>query len=275
MSRRRSGAQDDWETDDIGRWTPSSIKCQSIGYRHLKLQSLHLERLTTSTNPPSSLISNMVLKLYGSGNSTCTRRVGAVLREKKIPFELVEVQLMKGEHKSPAFMEKQPFGQIPYIDDDGFILYESRAICRYLEEKYHNQGPKLIPDDPKAKALFEQACSVETSNFDSLVAKAVAEKVFKPYLGQTPDQAVFDELIKQLGPRLDAYEKILSKQKYVAGDEFTLADVFHLPYGALLSVAGSDILTDPSRPNVARWWKDITGRDSWQAVKDGKVESNA
>ncbi|KAG6827673.1 hypothetical protein H0H93_015427, partial [Arthromyces matolae] len=57
----------------------------------------------------------MVLKLYGSGNSTCSRRVGAFLREKKIPFQLIEIDMMKGEHKSPAYLEKQPFGQIPYI----------------------------------------------------------------------------------------------------------------------------------------------------------------
>ncbi|KAG6845253.1 hypothetical protein H0H87_011988 [Tephrocybe sp. NHM501043] len=217
----------------------------------------------------------MVLKLYGSGNSTCTRRVGAFLREKKIPFELVEVNLAQGEHKSPAYLEKQPFGQIPYIDDDGYILYESRAICRYLEEKFPNQGPKLIPTELKAKGLFEQAASVELNNFDPYANKAVFEKVFKPYLGLTPDQATFDKHIADLGARLDAYEVILSKQKYVAGNEYTLADLFHLPYGWLLAAGGSNILSDESRPNVVRWWKDITSRDAWVAVKDGVVKSNA
>lgn len=47
--------------------------------------------------------------------STCVRRVAVVLREKDVPYELVPVDLMKGEHKSPAFLEKQPFGQVPYI----------------------------------------------------------------------------------------------------------------------------------------------------------------
>ncbi|KAG6855729.1 hypothetical protein H0H87_011581 [Tephrocybe sp. NHM501043] len=122
----------------------------------------------------------MVLRLYGSANSTCTRRVGAFLREKEIPFELVEVNFAQGEHKSPAYLEKQPFGQVPYIDDDGYILYESRAICRYLEEKFPNQGPKLIPTELKAKGLFEQAASVELTNFDPYATKAVFEKIFKP-----------------------------------------------------------------------------------------------
>jgi glutathione S-transferase len=57
----------------------------------------------------------MVLKLYGYPQSTCTRRVATVLHEKKVPFELVVVDLMKGEHKTPEFLKNQPFGQIPYI----------------------------------------------------------------------------------------------------------------------------------------------------------------
>jgi glutathione S-transferase len=57
----------------------------------------------------------MVLKLYGSSQSTCTRRVAAVLHEKKVPFQFVAVDLMKGEHKAPSFLAKQPFGQVPYI----------------------------------------------------------------------------------------------------------------------------------------------------------------
>jgi glutathione S-transferase len=57
----------------------------------------------------------MVLKLYGMSISTCTRRVATVLHEKKVPFELIEVDLTTGAHKQPAYLEKQPFGQVPYI----------------------------------------------------------------------------------------------------------------------------------------------------------------
>jgi glutathione S-transferase len=56
-----------------------------------------------------------ILKLYGWPKSTCTRRVAAVLHALKVPFELVELKIMEGEHKTPAYLEKQPFGQIPYI----------------------------------------------------------------------------------------------------------------------------------------------------------------
>ncbi|KAF9231923.1 thioredoxin-like protein [Melanogaster broomeanus] len=108
----------------------------------------------------------MVLKLHGFPISTCTRLVALICKEKEIPCELIVVDLTKGEQKSPALMQHQPFGVIPYIDDDGFILYESRAICRYLVKKYPTQRTLgLIPTDPQAVALFEQAASVEAMRY--------------------------------------------------------------------------------------------------------------
>ena len=59
-------------------------------------------------------------------------------------------------------------------------MYESRAICRYIAEKYAGQGTALIPTELKAKAVFEQAASVEKDNFDALAAKAIYEKLVKP-----------------------------------------------------------------------------------------------
>ncbi|KAK7434764.1 hypothetical protein VKT23_020042 [Stygiomarasmius scandens] len=213
----------------------------------------------------------MVLKLYGYPRSPCTCRVAVVLYEKKIPYELVNIELIKGEHKNPTYLEKHPFGEIPYIDDDGLILYESRAICRYLEAKWSNKGSKLVPSpsDLKAYALYEQAASIETSNFDPFASKAVSQAIFNPlFRGLPKDQVQYEEALKTLSLKLDGYEKILSKQKYLAGNEITLIDLFHLPYGSLLTEAGSDLMTTKG-PNLTRWWNDITSRGSWQAVKDG------
>lgn len=57
----------------------------------------------------------MVVKLYGSSMSTCTRRVAVVLHEKQVPFEFCSIDLMKGEHKTLQYLKKQPFGQVPYF----------------------------------------------------------------------------------------------------------------------------------------------------------------
>ncbi|KAI9573209.1 glutathione S-transferase [Boletus coccyginus] len=210
----------------------------------------------------------MVLKIYGYARSTYTRLVALICKEKGIPYELVTVDLGKRENKSAEFIKNQPFGQVPYIDDDGFILFESRAIARYLIKKYPNQGTTgLIPTDPKEEALFEQAASVEASNFDAYAAPLAYEKVFKTYSGGQTDQAKVDELLKNLEAKLDAYDVILGKQRYLAGDNVTLADLQHLPYGSAISYAGyGDVLKN--RPNVARWWIDISSRPTWQAVKN-------
>ncbi|KAL0578852.1 hypothetical protein V5O48_003131 [Marasmius crinis-equi] len=214
--------------------------------------------------------SAMVLQLYGSTQSTCTKRVAVVLYEKQIPYEFHEIDWTKNEHKSPEYLEKQVFGQVPYIVDDGFLLFESRAICRYLAFKYADKGPRLIPvsDDLKAIALFEQGASIEQANFDVFAAKAVLGVLSKKMRGLAPDAELFTSLIEQLDTKLKAYEVILGKQKYIGGDELSVADLFHLPYGALLAPCGSNILSKQG-PNVTRWWNDISSRPAWKTVEDG------
>ncbi|KAF6746832.1 glutathione S-transferase [Ephemerocybe angulata] len=211
----------------------------------------------------------MVLTLVGSSLSVCTKRVMIVLYEKQVPFKHVEIDFSKGEHLTPAYLEKQPFGKVPYIDDDGYILYESRAICRYIEEKYADQGTQgLIPTEPKARGLFEQAVSVEVSNFDPFASKAGYEMLIKPHHeGKPSDPQVFTSLIATLEKNLDVYEKILSKQAYLAGESITLADLFHIPSASLLPTAGSNAMQ--TRPNVARWIKALADRPSWKTVLKG------
>ncbi|KAK2467384.1 hypothetical protein APHAL10511_000619 [Amanita phalloides] len=210
----------------------------------------------------------MVLKLYGIFYSTCTQRAATVLHEKKIPFELIPIDLAKGEQKAQDFLEKQPFGQIPVLDDNGFIIHESRAISLYLAYKYADQGTPLVSPDPMAKALHAQAQSIEAFNFDPYASGIVSEKIIKPRKGLQTDEALVIKYASILDAKLDGYERILSKQKYLSGNELTLADLFHLPYGTKLYDAGYGHLID-KRANVKRWFDELRNRDSWLAVKDG------
>jgi hypothetical protein len=97
----------------------------------------------------------MVLKIHGAKGSTCTQRVLTALYEKNVPYELVTINFSMGEHKSEKHMKIQPFGKVPVL---GFILFESRAIAKYIAAKYAGQGTPLLPaeSDLKAYALFEQ-----------------------------------------------------------------------------------------------------------------------
>ncbi|KAJ6611035.1 glutathione S-transferase [Mycena sp. CBHHK59/15] len=212
----------------------------------------------------------MVFKLYATAHAGVG--VAMVLAEKQVPFELVVVDQAAKAHKTPEHLAMHPFGQVPVVDDDGFILYENRAICRYVAEKYADRGPALIPTELKARALFEQAASIEYCNFFPAVLKIMTETIVKKRAGLDVDQAALDKHVADLSAKLDAYEVILGKQKYLAGNEFTLADLMHLMYGPVLAEAGCDLLTSKG-PNVARWWNDINSRPSWIKLKEEGVKS--
>ncbi|EDR00435.1 uncharacterized protein LACBIDRAFT_240633 [Laccaria bicolor S238N-H82] len=198
--------------------------------------------------------------------STCTQTVATVLYKTNVSFEFIPVDISKGEQKAPEYLVIQPFGQgVRLQDDDGYIVYESRAIARYITAKYGDQGTPLLPKDPKAYGLSEQAASIEAFNFHPHVSKAVAENMFKN--GLTPDHAVYEAAISALDKHLDVYDTILAKQKYLAGDEITLADIFHVAYGSYLPAAGSNVID--TRGKWLSWFKEVSGRASWQAVKDG------
>jgi len=210
----------------------------------------------------------MVLKLYGYPTSTCTLRVAVTLKEKNVPFEFIPIDLVGGQHKTPAFTVNQPFGQVPYIvEDDGFQMYESRAIARYIAAKYANVGEQLVPKDLRESAIFEQGASIELTDYEPFVSGLAWENKFTQMYGGTKDEKRADSLLTTWRSKLDAYDKILAQQKYIGGNKITLADLFHLPYGSVLLGIGIDEFS--SRPNVARWWNDITSRPSWQGIKDG------
>ncbi|CAF1098123.1 unnamed protein product [Adineta ricciae] len=210
------------------------------------------------------------ITLYGISQSTCTQRVIATLTEKGLSFTLQSIDFFGGEHKTPKYLQdKHPFGVIPVlIDENGFKVYESRAICRYLEMKYKGKGTELIPTkDPKAQGLFEQAASTEISYFDPYASGIVAERVLKKMKGQgEADEAKVASHKAELNKSLDVYEKILSQQPYLAGEKFTLADLFHLPYGTWLVKIGEGDLFE-SRPHVKDWWTRITSRISWKTAQ--------
>ncbi|KAJ7244093.1 glutathione S-transferase [Mycena rebaudengoi] len=237
----------------------------------------------------------MVLTLYGlrflvGGTTT----VLMTLAEKRIPFELVFVDLRAGENKLPAHLARQPFGQVPVLvrpypyhtscltliiycllryitlqqspDDAGFVLYESRAICRYLEAKYPSQGPPLIPAGTEPTARFEQAASVEFANFEPHARAVYVQRIVQPLRSLEPDETAVATALAGLAATLEVYERILGTQKFLAGDEFTLVDLFHVAFGAPLAAIGCDLMTT-SGPNVARWWADVLGRPAWESVR--------
>lgn len=196
------------------------------------------------------------MKIYGHPMSTCTRKVLMTLAETKTPYEFELVDLMKGEHKQPPHLARQPFGQVPALQDGDFEMFESRPICRYINEKVHGS---LIPSDPQARARMEQWISVETSDFTGAAMKFILQYIFK--YEQTP------ETLKTAGEQvtyaLTVMDKQLAKHPFIAGDAFTLADIGFMPYFeyALMTPA-KDLF--PKHENVMAWWGKVSARPTWQ-----------
>ncbi|CAI4216607.1 unnamed protein product [Parascedosporium putredinis] len=203
----------------------------------------------------------MVLKLYGS--AMATSRVLVTILEKELPYELILVDIAKGEQKREDYKKLQPFGKVPALDDDGFVIFESRAICKYLARKYPS-GKSLIPEgDDKAYGLFEQACSMEQSYFAAAAETIGTELIIKPMKGLgAPDESRVKQAEKDLDDVLAVYDSILSKQNYLVGDELTLADLFHLPNGAAL-MAGKWKEVFEKYPNVNKWFSGLQRRETW------------
>eukprot|EP00262_Sarcandra_glabra_P017263 TRINITY_DN584_c0_g1_i1.p1 TRINITY_DN584_c0_g1~~TRINITY_DN584_c0_g1_i1.p1 ORF type:complete len:232 (+),score=20.79 TRINITY_DN584_c0_g1_i1:52-696(+) len=211
----------------------------------------------------------MDLKLHGIPMSTCTARVLACLYEKETEFELVQVNLAAGEHKQPRFLAKNPFGQIPALDDGDLTLFESRAITKYVAYKYKEKGTDLLRMHSFVEAaLVNVWLEVESQSYNPPISAIVYQTVILPHYGGTPNEEIIETNVEKFCKVLDVYEDRLSKCKYLAGDFFSLADLHHLSYTYyMMKTPHADLIN--SRPHVKKWWDDISSRPASKKVIEG------
>ncbi|KAG0473142.1 hypothetical protein HPP92_014550 [Vanilla planifolia] len=207
--------------------------------------------------------------VYGPPLSTAVSRVLACLLEKEVKFKLVPVDMSKGKHKTPDFLKLQPFGQVPAFQDEAVTLFESRAICRYLCDKYADQGTTGLLGKKEGgiveRALVEQWLEAEGQSFNLPSSVLVMNLAFAPRMGMKQDPDAIERHAGRLAKVLDVYDQRLGESRFLAGDEFTLADLSHLPNGQyLVNTEKGDLFT--SRKNVKRWWEDISSRPAWKKV---------
>ncbi|KAI3829592.1 hypothetical protein L1987_03718 [Smallanthus sonchifolius] len=204
----------------------------------------------------------MAIKLYGAAGSTATLQVQACLAEKDLHYEFVSINMSYKEHKTPEFLSRNPFGQVPAFEDGDLKLFESRAITQYLAHTYADKGNDVIIKDPKKMAIVAVWIEVESQKFDPACSKLVWELGYKPMFGMTSDDVVVEENEKKLEQVLDVYESRLSQSKYLGGDSFTLADLHHLPVIKYLMGTKAKRLFE-ARPHVSAWVADIQSRPAW------------
>lgn len=185
------------------------------------------------------------MKLYDmelSGNCYKVRLLCSLLA---IPYESVPVDLVNGEHKSAAFLCKNPRGQVPVLDDDGMLVWDSSAILLYLARQYG--GDYWLPLDIKTMTEIMQWLSVSQNEILYGLARARAAMKFN-----RPWDIEQCRAHGKLG--LAALEQHLSGRLWLAGTHETIADIACYPYVALAPEAGVPLADFPA---IRQWLKRV------------------
>jgi glutathione S-transferase len=183
------------------------------------------------------------MKLYDmelSGNCYKVRLMCALLG---LHYEAVAVDLWKGEHKSAAFLQLNPRGQLPVLEDGGALIWDSSAILLYLARQYGDE--RWLPLDAKKMAEVMQWLSVSQNEILYGLARARAAKKFNRPWDIEQCQAHGKQA-------LEIMERHLSNRQWLAGSYATIADIACYPYVALAPEAGISLEAFPA---IRHWLK--------------------
>jgi glutathione S-transferase len=198
--------------------------------------------------------------VYGPAYSTFARTARLALEEKGVPYELKEVDIMKGETQTPDYLARQPFAKVPAFQHDGFALYETAAIARYVDEAF--PGPKLQPADAKKRARMAQIVSiVDSYGYGCMIGKVVWQRMVVPLMGGQPDEAVVKDATPMVEKCVAALEAVADGTgPYLCGSEVSLADLHLGPVMAYLNHTPEGQKAMAGAPKLTRWWKVFSQR---------------
>ena len=198
-------------------------------------------------NSPASLHPTRPIKLYRYPLSGHSHRVELFLSLLDLPTELIDVDLAAGAQKAPAFLELNPFGQVPVIQDGEVTLADSNAILVYLASQYADEH--WLPREPARAAAVQRWLSVAAGLVAFGPAAARLITVF-----QAPFNA--EEVIARAHGLFAVMEKELQKTSFLVGEEPTIADVANYSYIAH-APEGNVSLTP--YPHLRSWLARIEG----------------
>src|SRR6185436_12885722 len=199
------------------------------------------------------------MKLYNADLSPNCLRVRAVIQQLTLPVELIEVDL-RATPRSPELLALNPNGKVPVlVDDDGFTLFESRAICTYLASKLPERD--LYPADGQRRAIVDQWCYWQALALGPPLQLVGFQRVLKPKFGLGPtDEAVVREKLAEVDRYLPILDRGLAGREWLAGElslaDFSVAASFYLSKAAQVSLA--------KVPNVERWLERVEALPAWQ-----------
>jgi glutathione S-transferase len=180
------------------------------------------------------------------------------LEEKKIPYEIIPIDLNKKEQKKPEFLKLNPYGKVPVIVDGETALYESCIINEYLEEKYPE--PSLMPPDSAKKAKIRILIDYGINHLNAPYQK-LREALAKDEKDR--DSLQIENARKETRNLLLRFEQEIGEQPYLAGS-FSLLDAALVP--RFLRMEAMGILPDPSLPRLGRWLQRMKERSSVKAA---------
>ena len=186
------------------------------------------------------------MKLYNVAYSGNSYKVRLLLAQLGIPCTIVEVDILKGESRTPEFLKINPNGRTPVLDDNGFVLAESNAILAYLA-----RGIKFLPDDKRRWALAFQWMFFEQYSHEPYIATS---RFLLQHRTDTPERAAALAVRREGGwAALNVMEQHLAKTDFFVGD-YSIADIALFAY-THVSHEGGFPLDD--FPNIRAWLKRV------------------
>lgn len=200
------------------------------------------------------------VSLYGPAWSAYVRTARLALIEKGVDYELIEVDFSSG--KMPATqLERQPFGKVPVLDHEGFQIYETTAINRYVDAAF--AGPALQPTEPKRLGRMAQIVAILDAYISEEVRMGVVnEGLIKPMMRIDADQERLEQAFATVATRLGVLSDCTISGEFLAGHTITLADLHAVPLFDYLEMTpgGADLIA--SQPILKDWWTRIASRPS-------------
>jgi len=202
------------------------------------------------------------VKLYDYAMAPNPRRVRIFLAEKGVSVPTVQLDIAKAENRTPPFLAKNPLGGVPYLElDDGTVIAESVAICRYFEVLHPE--PRLLGTSAVEQAVIEMwQRRMELELFRHVTGCFQnSHEFFKGRIEQVP---AFGEVCRRTAAkRLEWLEGELASRPFVAGDRYTIADITALVAIDFGRVVGIRIA--PEQKNLSRWHETVSARPSAKA----------
>jgi glutathione S-transferase len=204
------------------------------------------------------------ISLYGIPGSPFLRSVEVALKEKNVAYDLHA--LAPGEHKQPDHLARHPFGRVPAFKQDGFTLYETQAIIRYIDEVFPN--PPLSAGTSKQRARMNQVIGIiECYFFPKAAAPIGFNRIIGPrLLGLPADELAIAEALPMAQTCFAELERLLGEQAYFCGDHMSIADIMLAAQLDLLcdTPEGAKLMDGSS---LEPWLKRMRARPSFLATQ--------